>query len=267
MERTLSISRRDQLALLEGDYTRLRFGVEFCSRLMPAPNDVLAAATAAADRGIAFELVTPYVAEPDFKRIAVLLEHVVPQLGPFELAVNDWGIYEVAAKLGLGALTFGRVLNRKRAGAEFADAKASGLADLPPDFFATASRTAADNTHFQDYLLEKGFVAAEYDNSLAGFDLAPSKLKRYLHSPFVFVTTTRRCGPGSFQSAPGQVRSGVHPGGCAEQCVGHTFKLDISSYGVDILLRGNTQFYSNESIPDGAEELFERLIYHPELPY
>ena len=267
MEQALSISRTDQLTLLSSEHSRLRFGVEFCSRLMPASGQVLEAAEAAASRDLDFELVTPYVAEPDFKRIAALLELLAGRLGPFDLIVNDWGVYDVAASLGLGGLTLGRVLNRKRAGAEFANPEASGLAGLPPGFYPTVSRTAADNNYFQDFLLEKGFVAAEYDNTFAGFDLGPAKLKRYLHAPYVFVTTTRRRGPGFFYSAPGRVRRGVHPGGCTEQCLGHAFKLDISSYEVDILLRGNTQFYVNDYIPDGAEELFDRLVFHPDLPY
>lgn len=267
MERVLSIGRTDQLALLNGQHSRLRFGVEFCSRLMPRAADVLEAAAVAADRKVAFELVTPYVAEPDFKRIAVLLEHLVSELGSFSLVVNDWGVYDFAKTLGLDRFVHGRVLNRKRAGAEFAAPETSGMADLPPNFLPTISRTAADNSHYQAYLLEKGFAAAEYDNTAAGFDLGPSKLKRYLHLPYVFVTTTRRCGPGNFHSAPEQEQRGVHPGGCTEQCLGHIFKLDISSYEVELLLRGNTQFYVNDRIPDGAEELFDRLVIHPDLPY
>ena len=267
MGRVLSISGTDQLPLLSGEHSRLRFGVEFCSLLMPGARDVLRAAETAAERGAKFELVTPFVAEPDFKRIAALLEHVAEQLDHFDLIVNDWGVYDVAASLGIGELTLGRVLNRKRAAAEFVDPEASGLSALPPGFYPTVSRTAADNTHYQDFLVNKGFVAAEYDNTLAGFDLGPSKLKRYLHVPYVFVTTTRRCGPGFFYSNSQQAHCGVHPGGCTEQCLGHVFKLDISSYDVEILLRGNTQFYVNDHVPVQAEELFEQLIYHPDLPY
>lgn len=256
--RTLAFYPPAPWELPENGYDRVRFGVEFCATLMPAVEQLLQAMHKARRAGLEVELVTAYTPQPLMPWMMELLDQVLQEFGDLDLVVNDWGIYQAARAMGYQRFVLGRLLNRKRAGAE----KTSEDTPLPKAWATVMRRTAADNAHFARYLAGLGFVAAEYDNVAQGHEPPQEAvLERYLHTPFVFVTTTRKCPPGALAAAGDT----VPVSGCRAQCGNFLLELESDAYMVRLLQTGNTQFYRNplgQDVPEG----FARIIQHQTIP-
>lgn len=289
--RMLLVNRLDQLDGLDlKRYSTVWFGVEFCSRLFPSLDDVNQARDVALNAGVEFGLVTPYLPPGDFERVLRTIE-AFAQAGGGLLMVNDWGVYRHALSFGNRArgeaassigqesssgvfeLVLGRVLNRQRTSPDFFKLmrrKERGMETGLPEGFWTYGRSAAvDNAWYANWLMRQGFKGATYNNAVQGLTGSldggspRTSLKRYLHVPWVCVTTTRRCGYGNF----GFQNDAVHVGKCAYQCKGYSHELAIEAFDVPLVVRGNTQFYFNDVLPEHGAEIFDALIEHPDIPW
>jgi hypothetical protein len=256
--RTLAFYPPGPWELPDRAYATLRFGAEFCASVTPSAMDLVRAMAQGIRAGRKVELVTTYTPQPLLEWIHGILETVQQEVGAIDLVINDWGVYRLAREVGFERFIFGRLLNRKRAGAERTPEDVS----LPEAYAAVLGRTAADNAYFANYLVSLGFVEAEYDNVLQGHDLPPeSPLGRVLHTPYVFVTTSRKCPVGMV----GQPGDTVPVSGCRQQCGKFEAQLQSDAYGVTLVQTGNTLFYENpvaHPVPSG----FSRVVEHARMP-
>jgi hypothetical protein len=259
----LSVAGPSGLRYLTPEHAGLRLGPEFCANLLPSFLDAAEVYEAAQRQGMGFGLVTPYLPPDALAPARSLLEQVAARLGPCELTVNDWGLWDLARTLGGFTLVLGRVLNRKRSAPDYFRLAARQPVTLPEGFWHYSRTAAADNPVFLRFMAAHGIAAVEYDNVVQGLDLGSRAMPRYLHVPWVYVTTTRRCAFGSY----GCGEEAVHPGPCGRQCLAEPFRLDVPAFDVPLYLRGNTQFYRQDRLPEAAAARFDRLIVHPELPF
>ena len=54
---------------------------------------------------------------------------------------------------------------------------------------------------------------------------------------------------------------------CGHECQIYTFGLTHKDMPVKLMLRGNTQFFRNDTLPENLDELgIDRLVFEPDLP-
>ena len=261
-ERTLFISRPENLSYLNDEYRRIYFGDEFCERLLPATSAVTRVIQAAEDRGLQFSLVTPYATPAGISRIASLLP-LLPE--GTEVVFNDWGVLRML-KRDFPTLVpvMGRLLTKIKRGPRIA-----GFLDtLPAESLAHYRRTNLGVPIYQEFLRAQGIGRVELDNPLQGLDLrdVPPDIRLSLYIPFAYVTTTRFCLTANVDKPDKKGFIGVFP--CNQECRTYTFYLDNAAMHTLLIRRGNTLFYRNTKIdPAILESHMDRVVIQPEIPH
>jgi hypothetical protein len=121
-----------------------------------------------------------------------------------------------------------------------------------------------DTPEFRDFLAGLGIRRVELDNLTGGIRRQKGVLPASLHVPFAYVTTTRFCPAASCEKQSIPFR---RIGDCAFECRGYTFSLRHPDMPRGLLLKGNTQFFRNDRLPDDLEALnIDRLVHAPEIP-
>jgi hypothetical protein len=250
----------------------LWFGVEFCVHRMPATEHIFSAADHALRKGMRFTLVTPYAAGRD---LDLLWDNVRPVLAEKDVVqrvtVNDWGMLaRVRQHFPRIPVYLGRVLNRQRTSPQLVDLLEKPQS-LPRDFWDYAGTCAADNARFAAWLKSIGVAGSEQDNPEQGVRPVRHRLARVLHWPWVYVTTTRRCGYGNYTgdahgaAAAPLLQPVVLPARCGRQCEGYLHELSVKEFGVGLVLNGNTQFYFNDQLPEDLSR-FQFVVEHCHVP-
>ena len=159
-ERALFISRTEALQYLSDEYQRLYFGDEFCERLLPTRRELEEVMALAADRGLAFTLVTPYVTEAGLKKVSLLAERLPKGT---EVVFNDWGVFRVLKTRFPNLLpVMGRLLTKIKRGPRIA----GFLERLPSEALAHLRRTNLGVPVYQAFLKENGIRRAELDHAV-----------------------------------------------------------------------------------------------------
>ncbi|MCX5795273.1 MAG: hypothetical protein NTY77_07265 [Elusimicrobia bacterium] len=262
IEHAVFVADAKALERLSGEYGRLYFGNEFCSRLLPDAAEVDAARRFARTRGMAFTLVTPYADDEGLAAIARLLEHCAgagPELA--EAVINDWGVFRSITEgrwKGSFIPVLGRLLTKQKR-----DPRIPGLSGIPVEAQEYFRSCNADSAAISDFLTSRGVGRLELDNLPQGL-LRTGPLKASLYVPFGYITTTRLCFMAGADERPRYLRRVVP---CARECRAYTATLSSRSMGQDIILKGNTQFFVNRSLPDDLEGLrVDRLVHQPVIP-
>ncbi len=260
MERALLIAKPDALDSVEEEYDRLYFGCEFCERLIPKEARVERALAVAGERNMAFTLVTPYVTDKGADRLKELLPWLAERAPDAEVVVNDWGMLHFIASSGLPfKLALGRLLTKQKRGPRLMRL----VGKLPAKAFEHFKRSNVDVPALKDFVLSKGVVRFELDNLPQGIVRDPS-VPASLYYPYVYVSTTRLCLSSACEHRTTSLRE-IAP--CGQECQRFTFHLNHKDMPVELLLRGNTQFYVNDQLPENLDPLgVDRLVYEPDLP-
>jgi hypothetical protein len=226
-------------------FDRIYFGAEFCDKKLPAPEEWDAAAGTARKSRLPLTLVTPYFTESGLERVTELLKHVARENAEAEIVVNDWGAFNfIRRELPSLRPVIGRVLVRQKK-----DPRIAHIRDVSmKEYFI---KSLIDNRRFRDFLTREGAVRAELDNPLHGVDVQNKEHcpALSLYFPFVFLTTSRQCAPGS-----------------CEKCGNTKYVLRNDLIGCELAYIGRSQFYLNTDLSALRGGGFSRLVYQYTLP-
>lgn len=261
MEQAIFISKIDKLKCVSQVYTRLYFGNEFCQRLMPGVQEVRQAFDFVLERNMHLSFVTPYVTNQGIGALKPVLEEIFVKMSGIEIVVNDWGLLRFLRKeYAYPNLVLGRLLTKQKRGPRILNLKDM----LSDDAFTHFQESNIDVPVLSDFLFDWGIKRVELDNLLQGLARENPQIKGSLYFPFAYVTTTRFCPTASCEKETRFLRS-IRP--CDKQCRKYGFVLRHKNMPVELFLKGNTQFFSNDSLPGGLDKLnIDRLVFQPEVP-
>ncbi|HAK55488.1 MAG: hypothetical protein QF463_10920 [Vicinamibacterales bacterium] len=279
--------------------TRVYLGNEFCERLIPSAQLLERAHTAAAERGLALTLLTPYVTDDGIDRLRPLLSRLegLAGLAPFapvagrgdgaEVVVNDWGVLRLLRR-EFPTLTpvLGRLLH-KTLRDPLATAYYDGHPQLPPPAHAALRQSNLTVPAYRTFLDRFGIRMVEMDDVGFGHaegqardvDLEPLPVAAGLHMPYGFVATGRVCLFASLGRPKAEKFIAARE--CALECQrhfaefaanGHPDAAPVPGGPVRMFHRGNTVFYSRAAdrlrttLADAESRGVERVIYQPQLP-
>ena len=259
-EHAVFIAKPDMLERAEGEFDRLYYGCEFCERLIPSRPRLEEALTFAAERDMAFTCITPYVTDAGADRLKPTLEWLAENRPGAEVVVNDWGMLHFLSERELPLEpVLGRLLTKQKRGPRLLRVT-SRVPEAMVDHFR---RSNVDVPVLREFLQSKGVHRVELDNLPHGIARDPG-MPASLYYPYLYVSTTRLCLSNSCDRRTKPLRA-IFP--CGQECQTYTFRLSHEDMPVELLLRGNTQFYVNEKLPDNLHELgIDRLVFEPEIP-
>jgi collagenase-like PrtC family protease len=261
IERAVFVPDLDRLPAGEA-FDRLYLGSEFCRWRLPSPAQLGAALEAAASRGAALSLVTPFLDEAGLAQ-AVALVRALPEDGRAEVVANDPGLLEAVLTLGWrGALVAGRLMTKQRRGPGVQDP-----VDATPEALAALAGSALDSAPLVAWLGEVyGVRRFEIDDIAQGPAVPPlpDGVRLSLYRPWVLVTATRNC-PWIFDG-----RRSDRTAGCARPCRGRRLDLlpDDASRSLTrpLVLGGCAQFLrvdrADRPLPPGVD----RVVWQPDIP-
>lgn len=261
MERAIFISNIDNLKYVDSKYSRLYFGNEFCQRLIPSLEDLKKAAEFILKKRMDFTLVTPYVTDEGLEVLRPIAEFVARNLPEAEFVINDWGVLRILRKeFDFLKFVLGRLLTKQKRGPRILSLKDK----IFPDTIRHFKGSNIDVPELSEFLMNNGIVRVELDNLLQGIDRENPSLRASLYIPYNYVTTTRYCLTAGCVTGENHLRSISN---CNKECQKYTFRLRHKKMPVDLLLKGNTQFFKNNSLPSNLEKLnIDRIVYQPEIP-
>jgi len=258
MEKALFINEIAQLKNFEG-YDRIYFGSEFCERLIPTKEELIKVLNLVEKNNLEFTFMTSFVTDYGLDLLCPLFNELSKRMMNAEIIINDWGVWNYVKKnYNFSNLVLGRLLNKQKRGPRIMNF----LKDLPQADLERFRECAVVVKIFRDFLIKKKFIRVELDNLLQGIktDLAKTNLKGSLYYPYVYVSTTRHCLT-NFSNDP--VKShypGILP--CKKQCKLISFSLKNKAMPVQIIIKGNTQYFVNKKIPEDLEEKgIDRIVY------
>jgi len=113
------------------------------------------------------------------------------------------------------------------------------------------------------FLQTCGVERVELDNLLQGI-ARNGGLQASLYYPFGYITTTRLCLLMEGDRPDKNLRS---IGRCHRECLKYDVTLRHEDMPVPLHLKGNTQFFRNDTLPKNLAALsITRLVQIPELP-
>ena len=215
-----------------GRIAQLRFGNEFCQRLLPSRAAVRQGVQLAARHGLGFALALPILTDAGLVRTQRLLAELPDGT---EVAVNDWGLMRLISRsFAHLQIIAGRQLCRL-----LKDPRAPPAPDAEPQRGWANPAFAALLLRLRAQRLELDIppFASPLEWSVPGLRLSA-------HTPFGFVTTGRICRLGNLRQESARRFAPEH--GCARECLTYCVRITRRSAHADslpLLQRGNTLFY------------------------
>ena len=257
MENALFISKIENLKHFKKDYNRLYFGNEFCENLIPTKDELLKVLSFVSEKKLDFTFVTPYVTNKGLKKLQPLIK-LIPKEA--EVVINDWGLLKLVKSKKLKPV-LGRLLVKMKKGPRILNI----LETAPEETLKPLRKSNVEVPIFQKFLKENNIKRVEIDNLLQGIDLNLFTIQGSLYTPFVYLTTTRRCLINSSDLISKKDIIGIYP--CHRECQNYTAELKHELMPKTIILKGNTQFMKNEKIPNNLKKNgINRIVYQPEIP-
>lgn len=287
MERTLFITKVNQLKYVNNGYTRLYYGNEFCERLIPTVTHLKQVLSYVNKNKLSFSLVTPYVTN-GLKRLNLLFELLKDSEICCEIVINDWGILNVLnSKYPNLTPVLGRLLTKQKRGPGLTtllkrktspqlikdrqNPKLRHLVfqkklplDLDP-YYKGSNASSVPIIH--NFLIKQGIRRIELDNTVQGLflELPVGKICASVYLPYVYITTTFFCPTAGCDLNKKSLLK-IKP--CSKQCQRYIFKLRHKTMPKLIYLKGNTQFYKNTKthFKEWEKLGIDRVVYEPEIP-
>jgi hypothetical protein len=262
LEHAVMFSRLDALLGWREATDRVYFGHEFCQRLLPAGEELMRAAKHVSSEGHGFTFVTPFVSNAGLRRVQDLVGQLVSSACAegLEIVVNDWGVLHwLRREHPSVSPVLGRLLSKQKRGPQILHLTET----LPPAATDHFCRANVDTTPVSEFLRGAGVQRVELDNLLQGIR-RDGGLSASLYYPYGYVTTTRLC---VFMGGDRPDKDPRSIGTCSRECFRYDVSLRHDHMPVPLLLRGNTQFFHNDTLPDNLQELnITRLVHQPALP-
>lgn len=255
-EKAVAITTSQNISEIPADTERIYLGDEFCERLLPHEKDIKTTLRFCQKEDMQFTLVTPYLTEHSLLRAQKLLT-MLPEGS--EVVINDYGLLSAVTheKRTLVPI-LGRLLAKQKR-----DNRTLLLRDKIPsaawEYFQEANINVRE---FQNFLHEQGIHRVEIDNLVQGTRLKPGQMHVTLHVPYVYVTTTRLCLVAGCDAIDKRREVSItRP--CNRECLKYLFTLEDPSFPSPLFMKGNAQFYRNETIPEQGElNKIDRIVEH-----
>lgn len=247
--------------------TRVYFGQEFCSRLIPSVQQLVGAYSQVKKENLKFTFVTPYLTEQGLERLEILLQELSNLEQAAEVVVNDWGVmYLLTNKFPQLNPIAGRLLGKGWRDPRMPQNPDQGAHDA-------IFRSCAFFNPFMRTLLDSMSVSrVEIDNPLQDFDpgMARWGYNVSLYVPYGCISSGRICLLGSW-GLDKKDKFTAH-GKCSKQCRFYQLEMEDTSGQVrhslewKIVQRGNTVFYHQtgrllkKGITDAAKYGINRLV-------
>ena len=262
MEKAIFISKIDNFKYVTQEYSRLYFGIEFCQNLMPSKEEIERILKFVSEKKMDFTFVTPYLTNEGMIKIKALLSYIIGVQPKSEIVINDWGLLEWINKGYVDLnLVLGRLLTKQKRGPRILNL----IGRVPDAMIQHFRESNVDSLILSNFLISKQIKRVELDNLLQGISRPPHSLKGSLYTPFAYITTTRLCLLSSCEDKVNRPIRAISA--CNQECQRYTFRLAHKNMPVDLLLKGNTQFFRNECFPDNLKELnIDRIVYEPLMP-
>lgn len=262
MENSIFITHINDLSFWQDGYSRLYFGNEFCSYLIPSAAELGVVIDFVKLRKSGLSFVTGYANDGDIKKYTALFKIIEKSGIAAEIIINDWGIFELSQDFSMKAV-LGRLLCRQKKGRRILNI----FTRLPREA-KERFQSAALNANFVDFLKKNNIERVEIDNLLQGVFLNSIKerLSFSLYLPYGYITTTRLCP--SHADNQRMMASLVIPASCNKDCRRtEYFTLAHREMRGDLILKGNTIFYKCENINlICRDKRVDRIVFQPKLP-
>jgi len=261
MEQAIFVTKSENLKYANKKYSRLYFGNEFCQRLIPSLEEIKAVTGFTLKNSMSLTMVTPYVTGEGIGALMPIFEFMSGEFPETEIVVNDWGVLRLLRnKFNRLNLALGRLLTKQKRGPRILNLKKM----VPEETLRHFQRSNADVPILSEFLINNGIKRIELDNLLQGISRESPGLKASLYFPFAYVTTTRFCLT-ALACAGKKFSRSIHA--CGKDCQRFTFDLRHKNMPVDLILKGNTQFFINAQLPENLAGLnIDRLVFQPEIP-
>ncbi len=261
MEKAVFIAKTGDLKYVTEEYSRIYFGNEFCQNLIPSVQEMAYILDTVSKKRMDFTLATPFVTNEGMARLIPLIEYISNRLAASEIVINDWGLLRwLNRRYPHLKLSLGRLLTKQKRGPRILNL----MHRVPAGMVRHFSQSNADVPILTNFLISKGVTRIELDNLLQGIVRNNPEIKGSLYIPFAYVTTTRFCLINDYRNRHRRPR-GVFV--CKRECRDYLLRLRHKKMPVELLLKGNTQFFKNERLPDNLEKLnIDRLVYQPIIP-
>lgn len=261
LEKAIFVSKTSDLELVSKEYQRLYYGQEFCERLLPTEEEFKKVLNFVKMKNLLFTFVTPYVTDTAIIKLTKFFKYLSKNFPSAEVVGNDWGVLYTLKKYENLETVLGRLLNKVKKDPRIKEIF-NDLPELAKNHFTS---TSCNTPHFRKFLRENNIFRVEFDNPLQPLNInlndKKHKLKGSLYYPYTYLTTTRLC-LSSLQNI-----STLSISVCKKQCQDNYFKLDNKSFTYNLILKGNTIFYKNDTIPKNLEKIgIDRLVYIPAVP-
>jgi len=256
-------------------FTRCAYGNEFCEHLIPSPQRLEEALTAASERDIKLTFLTPYVSEAGIESLRPLFE-TLSENGDGEVVFNDWGVLNLLRReFPRLKPVQGRLMNKS-----LRDPRVTGVyaaSDAPAPALVSLRRSNLDCASYTGFLSGLGVDSVEVDNLPQGVDLgfAGGGVKAIAYLPFGFISTSRICMAAGIHY---DKRDKFQPGApCHHECQTHLLEYAYTNtpFGnrdQKFYLKGNSYFYVHTEamlrvlFEQARSGLIDRMVFQPRLP-
>jgi len=240
-------------------FTRIYFGPEFCERLIPTTKELKEVIDFCESNNLNLTLLTPFVTDNGIEKLKKLFEFLNKiKIGNFEIVFNDWGVFRLLKNEYDFNLVIGRLLTKQKKDPSFIeDLIDKKFLNLDDDTRVIIKESSIDATPLlKEFILKNKLSRIELDNVYQGIEV-DFDVKKSLYYPFVPVTMTRFCKAHSYSLKTPYIR-GKNP--CNKECLNTSYSYTINN--VHLFLKGNTQFYCNNMLPENIK-IFDRIVFEP----
>lgn len=262
MEHALFITKLSNLKYWGRKYNRLYYGTEFCENLLPTKDELIKVIKFTKQNKLNLTFVTPFVTNKGIKTLLQLFKLLEDKMPSSEIVVNDFGVLNLLDKsFDFSELILGRLLNKQKRGPQILDL----LGKMPEEALEHFRRSNIEVPILQDFLIKHNIKRVELDNLLQGLLVDSLNMKKSLYMPYGYITTTRYCLANGSKDEAKKDWIAIFP--CKKECQGFEVVLTHKSMPVPLYLKGNTQFFKNETLPNNSKNLnVDRIVYQPEIP-
>jgi hypothetical protein len=288
MEKAIFVTKISHLKYIDASFTRLYYGNEFCERLIPSGQELRKALRFAKKRKLDFSFVTPYVTNAGLGKLQKLFKLINAFGKGSEIIINDWGTLSLTLeKYPKLTPVLGRLLTKQKRGPNLQNLLARNIAPrliedprnpkirhivlkkkLPLDldyYYKGSNVTSVSIIH--DFLINRHIHRVELDNTVQGIflDLPRDAISASVYLPYIYITTTFFCPTAGCEQKDKSLLK-IKP--CKRECQRYVFKLRHNTMPKVIYLKGNTQFYKNDSfqLDEWKGAGVNRIVFEPEIP-
>ncbi len=259
-DKKIFIERAAEMPCGKAEFTGVYVGSGFCQEALPTREELAGFIWTAQERGLSLHLVTPYLTESHIGHAIALAETLTSLAPGSEVIANDLGFLTTIATdfKGLKPVA-GIILAFQRS-----DPRIMEILDTAFDGSELEKKRAefqhisVNNPIFARFLKERHVSRIEIQNPQQGFGtVGVTDFEYSLHTPYVYITSTRFCQPVERLTSPGRI-PGIYS--CRHHCAERYFRLTPHGDNTRFIYRGNTVYYENP--PCEIPPFVDRVIIH-----